>query len=107
MAGPRTHDPLTVDAATIQERVGISRLTLLRWYQAGLLPAPERVSEGRPGGLSNRWPAWVVERARFVKEKWIAGHTLDEIKVLIEAQHGRQEAAPDRGTARERSKRRG
>jgi DNA-binding transcriptional MerR regulator len=57
------------------------------------LPPPLKMSLGMAGGVFNRYPAWAVDRARFVAEKRAAGFTYDEIRAMLAAQGARE--APD------------
>lgn len=43
-----------------------------------MLPEPKLYGIGR-GGTHNRWPAWAVERARWVRSTLDRGYTLDEV----------------------------
>lgn len=60
-----------------------SRRTIATWTRLGLLPEPERVSLGSPGGRFNRYPAWAIERARLVAQKRRDGYTIDEIRAML------------------------
>lgn len=68
---------------------GVTAITIHAWVKAGLLPEPRLVSSGSPGGLINIYPAWAVERARFIREKRQGGHTLEEVRALVQAMDGR------------------
>lgn len=57
---------------------GVTRHTLRRWCERGVLPKPTLYGIGR-GGTHNRWPAWAVARARWVRGMLDEGHTLDEV----------------------------
>ncbi len=90
----------------------ITRSTAKTWETMGLLPAPLKISLGMGGGVFNRYPAWAVERARFIAEKRAAGFTYDEVRAMLakmEAQEGRKgnarpEQAEPATTAVKRSK---
>lgn len=72
-----------------------SRRTITVWIGLGLLPTPTRVSLGSPGGMFNRFPAWAIERARFIAEKRKGGYTYAEVQAMIDEQEVRE-----RGEAR-------
>lgn len=57
---------------------GVTTHTLRRWCEKGVLPAPTRTGVAR-AGTHNRWPAWAVSRARWVRGLIDEGFTLDEI----------------------------
>ena len=65
------------------EAGGVARLTILAWVKAGLLPEPESVPTGNRGGHANRYPAWAIERARFIGAKRRSGHTKAEVLELL------------------------
>ncbi|MCY0994698.1 MerR family transcriptional regulator [Nannocystis sp. ILAH1] len=65
---------------------GVTARTLDTWIKAGVLPRPELVAPGGPGGHVNRYPAWAVERARFIGLKRRAGYTLAEILTMLPEQ---------------------
>lgn len=88
MADPFKLDPMFVTTEAVIEAGGVSGLTINTWVKAGLLPAPKRISTGARGGLINIYPAWAIERARFIREKRLAGHTLDEVLALAQAIDG-------------------
>ena len=69
---------------------GIARHTVGAWVAYGLLPAPTKVSLGQQGGVFNRFPAWAVERARFVAQRRAAGFTQDEILAMLAELDARQ-----------------
>jgi len=56
----------------------VTRHTLRRWCEKGVLPEPTRTGVAR-AGTHNRWPAWAVQRARWVRGLLDEGFTLDEI----------------------------
>lgn len=62
---------------------GITRRTVTNWVALGLLPAPTKVSLGSPGGVFNRFPAWAVERARYVSQRRAAGFTIAEVLAML------------------------
>ncbi len=57
---------------------GVTRQTLWRWSDKGALPQPTLYGVAR-GGTHNRWPAWAVERARWIRTMLDEGFTLDEV----------------------------
>ena len=71
----------------------ITRSTVKTWQDMGLLPVPLKVSLGLGGGVFNRYPAWAVDRARFIADKRAAGFTFDEVRAMLakmEAQEARK-----------------
>lgn len=64
---------------------GVVRRTIQQWTKAGLLPAPTFVSLGNPHGAFHRYPAWAVEQVKWIMSKRKAGHTLKEIKAMLDA----------------------
>ncbi len=78
---------------------GCARRTITVWMELGLLPVPTKVSLGSPGGVFNRFPAWAIERARFIAEKRAGGYTYDEVRAMLDEQDAR-----DRGDAPARSR---
>ena len=57
---------------------GVTRHTLRRWCEKGVLPEPTRTGVAR-AGTHNRWPAWAVQRARWVRGLLDEGFMLEEI----------------------------
>lgn len=89
----RNLDPAFASTDDLMAAAGIARRTVSVWVEMGLLPEPQKVSLGMPGGVFNRFPAWAVERARFIAEKRAGGFTNDEVRVMlteIDAQEARQ-----------------
>ena len=82
---------------------GISSQTVAAWVACGYLPAPTRVSQGPPAGAFNRFPAWAVERARFVAQRRTAGFTRDEILEMLAEMDARQ-GLPGRPAGPQKSK---
>ncbi|PCC73224.1 hypothetical protein SAMN02745121_03049 [Nannocystis exedens] len=62
---------------------GVARRTVSTWVALGLLPAPTKVSLGSPGGVFNRFPAWAVDRARYVARQRAAGFTIEEVLAML------------------------
>jgi len=73
---------------------GCARRTITVWMELGLLPVPTKVSLGSPGGAFNRFPAWAIERARFIAEKRVGGYTYDEVHAMITEQEARDRGEP-------------
>lgn len=80
---------------------GIARHTVGAWVAYGLLPAPTKVSLGQQGGVFNRFPAWAVDRARFVAQRRTAGYTVAEVLEMLAELDARQglstQAKPSKG----------
>jgi DNA-binding transcriptional MerR regulator len=93
---PRQLDPAFASTDDIMAAASITRSTVKTWENMGLLPTPLKISLGMGGGVFNRYPAWAVERARFVAEKRAAGFTFDEVRAMLakmEAQEARKPRA--------------
>lgn len=98
MSLPRKLDPAFATTDDIMAAASITRSTVKVWSDLGLLPPPIKMSLGMAGGVFNRYPAWAVDRARFVAVKRTAGFTYDEIRALLaslEAQEAREAKAKD------------
>ena len=96
MTLPRQLDPAFASTDDIMAAASITRSTVKTWENMGLLPAPLKISLGMGGGVFNRYPAWAVERARFIAEKRAAGFTYDEVRAMLakmEAQETRKPKA--------------
>jgi hypothetical protein len=65
----------------IIEAAGVSKATVFRWVQFGVLPQFETVY-GR--GRYARWPIHAPDQARWVDQKLRSGWTLPEIKQALE-----------------------
>lgn len=77
--------PKPTGYATTEEvcaAAGVSRVSIRRWVQLGLLPEPTRTSDGR-SGVWSRWPAWAIERATWVRARRAEHLTLDEVAELV------------------------
>lgn len=87
--------PKYATTAEVSAAAGVSRVSIWRWVQMGLLPEPARYSDGRTG-VKNRWPAWAVERAAWVRKKRTE-LTLEEVVTLVRANKapGPPPPAPD------------
>ena len=79
MTPPRNLDPAFATTEDIMKAAGIARQTVHTWIAQGLLPAPTRVSLGSPGGVFNRFPAWAIDRARFIAQRRAAGYKAAEV----------------------------
>lgn len=88
MTERRKIDPAYCTTEDIMETAGITRRTVGKWLERGLLPQPVKVSLGYPGGVFNRFPAWVLMQVRFIVAKRQEGLTLDEILELLETEGG-------------------
>jgi len=106
----RNLDPAFVTTDDVMAAAGIARRTVQVWVELGLLPQPLKVSLGMPGGVFNRFPAWVIERAKFVVAKRAGGFTNEEVLAMLEKMdaeearkakaEGRPPAAPEQPAAR-------
>lgn len=68
----------------VAEAAGVSKATILRWAELGVLPKPVVVHGGRRGRLA-RWPLHTPEQARWVLGQLEARLTWDEIRAALEA----------------------
>ncbi len=84
--GPTPIARTWLTTAEMCESLGITRGTLRRWVNLGLIDEPEVVSSGRQGRRS-RWPQEARERAHWIQSQRDEGFTLSEI-----AQHLAREA---------------
>ena len=76
---PRKLNPAFATTEEVIEAAGgVTTHTLRRWSHKGALPEPTRTGVAR-GGTPNRWPAWAVARARWVRSMLDEGYTLDEV----------------------------
>ncbi|PCC73228.1 hypothetical protein SAMN02745121_03045 [Nannocystis exedens] len=94
---PRNLDPAFATTEDIMKAAGIAKKTVTTWVEYGFLPAPTRVSLGPSGGAFNRFPAWAVERARFVAQRRAAGFTHAEILEMLAELDARQ-GVPSKAT---------
>lgn len=87
--GVTPKEPLPPVATTgdLVKITGMSGDTMYDWADAGLLPAPEVISDGRRG-IKSRWPIEALERARFVMARRAELLTLAEIAVLVAEKWG-------------------
>ena len=87
---PRQLNPAFASTEEVAEAAGgVTTHTLRRWCDKGALPEPTRTGVAR-GGTYNRWPAWAVERARWVRKMLNEGYTLDEVAQRARAPGGEQ-----------------
>jgi len=103
---PRNIDPAFASTEDIMRAAGITRQTVYTWVRRGLLPAPTKVSQGSPGGVFNRFPAWAIDRARFISQRRAAGFTTDEVLEMLAELDARQ-GVPSRAPPRKDSGRSG
>lgn len=68
----------------VAEAVGVSKATILRWADLGVLPRPVIVHSGRRGRLA-RWPLHTPAQGRWVFAQLEAHLTWDEIRAALEA----------------------
>ncbi|MCY1068048.1 MerR family transcriptional regulator [Nannocystis sp. RBIL2] len=97
MTQPRRLDPAFATTEDIVRAAGVTRRTVAAWVAQGLLPAPTKVSQGSPGGVFNRFPAWAVERARYIAHRRAAGFTTAEVLAALaerDANQGREGSIP-------------
>ena len=85
MTERRRLDPLFATMADIMEAAGMTRRTIRVWIERGLLTKPVMVSQGYPGGMFNRFPAHVLDQARFIVAMREQGLSLDDIAALVAA----------------------
>jgi DNA-binding transcriptional MerR regulator len=75
----RTLNPTFASTEQVAEAAGgVTRHTLRRWCDKGVLPEPTRIGVAR-AGTHNRWPEWAVARAAWVRQMLDEGFTLDEV----------------------------
>ncbi|WAS91935.1 hypothetical protein [Nannocystis punicea] len=48
------------------------------------------MSQGSPGGVFNRFPAWAIDRARFVAQRRAAGYTTVKVLAMLAELDARQ-----------------
>jgi DNA-binding transcriptional MerR regulator len=108
----RNLDPAFVTTDDIMAAAGVARRTVQVGVEIGLLPPPQKVSLGMPGGVFNRFPAAVAERARFIAAKRAGGFTNEEVMAMLEKMdaeearkaraEGRPPAVPEPAVAKKR-----
>jgi DNA-binding transcriptional MerR regulator len=87
---PRHLDPAFASTDDLMAAASITRSTVKTWQDLGFLPPPLKISLGMAGGVFNRYPAWAVDRARFVAEKRAAGFTYDEVLAMLPKQEAHE-----------------
>jgi hypothetical protein len=70
------------------EALGVTRMTIRKYVQMQLLPAPVMVSDGKQG-VRSRWTPIALDHAAYILEQQEVGHTLAEIAGMIAARWGR------------------
>ena len=96
MTERRRLDPLFATMADIMEAAGMTRRTIRVWIERGLLTKPVMVSQGYPGGMFNRFPAHVLDQARFIVAMREQGLSLDDIAALVAARDWTRAGRPYR-----------
>ena len=79
----------------------MTRRTVYKYVQEGLLPAPILYSDGRTG-VQCRWTLAAMDHAHFINEQKAIGYNIPEIKAMIAARWGTQERPPARAARRSR-----
>ena len=82
--------------ADIMEAAGMTRRTIRVWIERGVLTKPVTISQGYPAGMFNRFPAHVLDQARFIVAMREQGLSLDEIAGLIAARDWTRAGRPSR-----------
>ena len=90
MSLPRHLDPAFASTDDLMAAASITRSTVKTWQDLGFLPPPLKISLGMAGGVFNRYPAWAVDRARFVAEKRAAGFTYAEVLAMLPKQEAHE-----------------
>lgn len=96
MTDRRRLDPSFATMADIMEAAGMTRRTIRVWIEKGLLTKPIMISQRYPGGVFNRFPAHVLDQARFIVAMREQGLSLDEIAGLIAARDWTRAGRPSR-----------
>lgn len=73
-----------VDAKQVADAAGVSRATVQRWANAGLLPVP-RVYYGLKPGKHSAWAEHAPAQARWVADQIAAGRSFEEIRSALAA----------------------
>jgi hypothetical protein len=69
-----------ITTSDVMGHVGLaSPRTLIRWQDAGLVPAPKRVRHPNGRGVIGQWPDWIFRRCDQIRELQAAGWSLDKI----------------------------
>jgi predicted DNA-binding transcriptional regulator AlpA len=72
-------DEKWVTLQELLERVTISRSTVLRWVEAGLLPRPKRSRVRKTGRPLNVWPEGVIAHILEIQQRSTAGVPFDDL----------------------------
>ena len=75
------------------EALGVTRMTIRKYVQMQLLPAPVMVSDGKQG-VRSRWTPIALDHAAYILEQQEVGHTLAEIAGMIAARWGTNDKLP-------------
>jgi len=86
----------------LTEVLEVTRRTVYKYVQEGLLPAPILYSDGRTG-VQCRWTLAAMDHAHFIHEQKAIGYNIPEIKAMIAARWGTQERPPARAARRSQS----
>jgi DNA-binding transcriptional MerR regulator len=90
-------DPTFATMADIMEAAGMTRRTIRVWIERGLLTKPSMSRRATRAGVFNRFPAHVLDQARFIVAMREQGLSLDEIAALVAARDWtRRLAVPSR-----------
>ena len=73
-----------VDTSKVAEAAGVSRATVQRWANAGLLPLPT-VYYGLKPGKHSFWADHAPAQARWVADQIAAGRSFEEIRTALAA----------------------
>ena len=79
---PPVSEVSRVDTRQVAEAAGVSRATVQRWANAGLLPLPT-VYYGLKPGKHSFWANHAPSQARWVATQIAAGRSFDEIKSAL------------------------
>ncbi|MBL9101548.1 MAG: MerR family transcriptional regulator [Myxococcales bacterium] len=82
MALQRDVDPAHPTTDDVMAAAGVARRTVQVWVERGLLPAPRRVVIA--GVVFTRFPAWAIERARFVVKQRAEGLSTAEVRSMLD-----------------------
>lgn len=77
-------DPPRTDAKQVAEAAGVSRATVHRWANAGLLPTP-KVYYGLKPGKHSYWAPHAPAQAQWVAKQLASGRSFDEIREALAA----------------------
>lgn len=71
--------PGFVTISDLMKAAGVSRRTIVRWCEAGLLPAPTKWAAPDGRGMRGLYPTRAVARAREIRKQRNAGQPLEAI----------------------------